>query len=435
VTDRPSQLADQWRAIRRSPKLTVVLWAAVAFFAILASYGVLRPVRDAVILDGDPEDIPWVFTATFAVVAVTSPLWSAALARWPRRPVVVVVFHLFAATTLAFAVLVHTDVARITVGRVFYVWLSLFNMFVVSVFWSLLADMLGHATARQLYGLIAAGATLGALAGPLLTKYLVGTIGVTGVLVLSGLLLEVPLIAIHKLRIAAARLPPDDSTTAREPDAPSGGGAFTGIAHVARSPYLAAIVGYVLCIACAATFLFLAQADVVKAELPDRVERTQYFATVDFWTQAITLGFQVLVVGPALGRFGPAVVLALLPLVQAIGISMVTLAPSLTGLALATVIAKGATHGLVRPSRELLFTVVSREDKYRAKHAIDTIGYRFGDLASAWARTGIVEGSVLIGVSAAAALVSVTIALSVFWLGLTVALGIGFRRRVTRQRT
>jgi AAA family ATP:ADP antiporter len=416
-----------------APKRAVTLWGAVAFAAMLASYQVVRPVRDALLLDRHPDDIPWVFTATFIVVGVTSPLWSAVLARWPRRRVIPIAFHVFVAITITVCVLVYLEVAPATVGSVFYVLLSMFNLFVVSVLWSVLADILGHATARELYGPIAAGGTLGALVGPLLTQYLVGVIGVPGVLLLSGLLLEVPLIAIHRLRIAAAALPPDDST-AREPDAPSHGGAFTGIAHVARSPYLAAIVGYVICTACAATFLYLAQADIAKANLPDRVARTEYFATIDFWTQLVALFLQTVVVGPALGRFGPAVVLCVLPLMQVITISVVTLAPSLTTLAIMTVLAKSPTHGLIRPARELLFTVVSRDDKYRAKHAIDTIGYRFGDVASAWARTGIVDGAPLIGLGAAPALVGVTVALVACWLTLAVALGVGFRHRVSRKR-
>jgi ATP:ADP antiporter, AAA family len=433
VTDRrPSQLADAWRSTSRSAaKRAIVLWGAAAFAALLASYSMFRPVRDALLLERSPDDIPWVFTATFVVVIVTSPLWSAVLARWPRGRVVPLAFHVFAASTVVFCVLVYLQVAPATVGSVFYVWLSMFNLFVVSVFWSVLADQMGHITARELYGLIAAGGTIGAFVGPLLTQFLVDQTGVHGILLISGLLLELPVIAMQYLRRAAAELP--DDSTAREPDAPSGGGAFTGIAHVARSPYLAAIVGYVLCTASAATFLYLAQADIAKAGLPDRVARTEYFASIDFWTQFVAFVLQTLVVGPALVRFGPGVVLCVLPLVQAIGITAVTLAPSLIVAAIAQVAAKAPTHGLIRPSRELLFTVVSRDDKYRAKHAIDTIGYRLGDLASAWARTGIVKGSALIGASAAAVLVGFTIALAALWLGLAVALGIGFRRRAARK--
>lgn len=403
-------------------KRAIVLWGAAAFAALLVSYGMVRPVRDALLLDRRAEDIPWVFTATFIVVSVTSPLWSAILARWSRRRVVPLAFHVFAASTVVFCVLVYAEVEKATVGTVFYVWLSMFNLFVVSLFWSVLADLIGHVTARELYGLIAAGGTIGAFVGPLLTQFLVATTGNHGVLLISGLLLELPVIAIHYLRRAAAGLP--DDSTAREPDAPSGGGAFTGIAHVARSPYLAAVVGYVLCTASAATFLYLAQADIAKAGLPDSVARTEYFASIDKWTQLITFFLQTLVVGPALVRFGPGVVLCVLPIVQAIGITVVTLVPSLTVLAVAQVVAKAPTHGLIRPSRELLFTVVSRDDKYRAKHAIDTIGYRFGDVSSAWLRTAVGAGGALIGV---------TIALATCWLGLAAALGIGFRRRVARK--
>jgi len=313
---------------------------------------------------------------------------------------------------------------------VFYVWSAVWSLFVVSVFWSLLADLLGPGTARRLYGPIAAGGTVGTFVGPLLTRLLVGTIGVAGVLMMSALLLELAVIGVHGVRRAAAGLVREDADPlGGEPDAPAGGGAFTGIAHVAKSPYLSAIVGYVLCTACAATFMYLAQAKIVHDALGDRVARADYFASLDLWTAGATLVLQTLVAAPAIGRFGPGIVLAALPLAQAAGISVLAAAPSLTALAIVQVISRSATHGLTRPARELLFTVVSRDDKYRAKHAIDTIAYRLGDVAASWLQKG------LVALAGAGALVGAAIPLVAVWLGFAFVLGAGFRRRVTKEPT
>ncbi len=428
---------------QRRVKLGVAVLGAVTFAALLASYSAFRPVRDTLILDGDLDQIPWLFLATFVAVSVVSPMWSALLAKYSRPRSVPLALHVFAVCEVGFFLAVRARIAPVSVGHVFYVWSAVFNLFVVSVFWSLLADLLGPGTARQLYGPIAAGGTVGTFVGPLLTKSLVGTIGVAGVLLMSAVLLELAVIGVHRVRRAAARLDRDaghDAGSARparptrptrddQPDVAAGGGAFTGIAYVAKSPYLSTIVGYVLCTSCVATFLYFQQAGIVKSAITDRAARTEYFATIDLWMSGLTLILQTLIARPALGKFGPGIVLAVLPLAQLTGLSMLAAAPSLTVLAVAQVIGRATTHGLTRPARELLFTVVSRDEKYRAKNAIDTIGYRFGDVASSWLQKGLALAG------GATALVGVAVPLAAIWLGFAFMLGAGFRRRVTKEPT
>jgi AAA family ATP:ADP antiporter len=418
----PSRLADPG----------IAFWGAATFAALFASYTAFRPVRDALILGGNPDQIPWLFLGTFVTISVASPAWSALLARRSPRRTVPVAFHVSAACAAGFFVLVRSGVAPVAVGRVFYVWSAVFNLFVVSVFWSLLADLLGPRAARRLYGPIAAGGTVGTFVGPLLTRLLVGTIGDAGVLLISAALLELAVVGVQRVRRAAAQVPPvepadpgDDA--APDPDAPAGGGAFTGIARVARSPYLATIVGYVLCTSCASTFLYLFQARIVHDAIHDATAKTEYFASIDLWVAAIVFGLQAVVVRPALGWLGAGIVLAVLPLVQLAGVSALTLAPSLTVLFVVQVISRSATHGLTRPARELLFTVVSRDDKYRAKHAIDTIAYRFGDLASSWL------DKALAAFDAATGVLIGTLPLVALWLVFATLLGVGFRRRVTKE--
>ena len=408
-----------------SSELALAGWGAATFAALLASYAAFKPVRDALILDGDPDQIAWLFGATFVAVSVASPVWSAVLTRHDRRRVVPMTFHVFAACVVAFALLVHAGVAPIAIGRVFYVWSAVFNLFVVSVFWSLLADLLGTHTARRLYGPIAAGGTVGAFAGPLLTKLLVATIHVPGVLVMSAVLLELAVIGVSQVRRAGERL--ELGAAHPHPPAPpiEAGGAFTGLAHVARSPFLAAVVGYVLCTAVAATFLYLEQMSIVKSAFADRAARTDLFATLELWTAAATLVVQTVIAGPVIGWLGPGVVLLVLPLAQLVGISTLAFAPSVSALAIIVVVTRTATHGLTRPARELLFTVVSSDDKYRAKNVIDTMAYRLGDFGSSWLFRGLVAAG-----AGGAAIVAATLPLVAIWLGLATLIGVGFRRRV-----
>jgi AAA family ATP:ADP antiporter len=406
------------RAVRTS-ELAIVAWGALTIGALLASFTAFRPVRDALILDGNPDDIPWLFTATFVAALVASPLWSRLLANRPKRRVVPIAFHVFAACALGFAWLVAVRFEQLTVGRVFYVWSSVFNIFVVSVFWSLLTDLLGPNTARRLYGPIAAGGTIGTVAGPLLTKLLLSRVDVEGVLVMSAVLLEIAVIGVWRIRIAGERI--DHAPE----DAPAHSDALTGLRGLLRSRYLLAIVGYVLCTATAATFLYLEQASIVKAAFATRIERADFFASLDLWVALATLAMQSVFTGPLLSWLGPGLVLCILPLSQGIGISLIAVAPSLTVLVAVQVVSRTATHGLTRPARELLFTVVDREDKYHAKNLLDIAGYRFGDFSSSWLHTGLVA----LGAGSAALAVA-ALPLTVMWIGLATVLGLGFRQRV-----
>lgn len=403
----------------RTSELGIVAWGALTFAALLASFTAFRPVRDALVLDGNPDDIPWLFTTTFVAITIASPAWSALLARRQKRRVVPIAFHLFAICALVFAWLVHEVIAPRTVGRVFYVWTSVFNLFVVSVFWSLLADLLGPTTARRLYGPIAAGGTIGAFVGPLLTKLLLPAIGLGGVLVMSAVLLEIAVIGVWRTRVAGEALAPEAVVV----DVPSGG-ALTGIREVARSPFLSAVVGYVLCTACAATFMYLEQAAIVREALTDKLARADYFASLELWTAAATFVVQTTLAGPLITWLGPGLVLFVLPIAQGIGISVLAMAPSLGALAIVQVISRTATHGLTRPARELLFTVVDRDAKYHAKNAIDTIAYRLGDFGSSWLHKGLVA----MGAGSAAVAVA-AVPLVVIWMSLAMLLGAGFRRR------
>ncbi|MEJ7597869.1 MAG: MFS transporter [Kofleriaceae bacterium] len=375
------------------------------------------------------------FTGTFVAMLVVSPAWSATIARFGRRRLVPRSFHVFAACAFVFCGLVATSVDPVTVGRAFYIWSSVFNLFVVSVLWSLFADLMGPDTARRLYGPIAAGGTVGAFVGPLLTRLLVQQARIPGVLVLSAVLLELAVIAVGFVRRTGERLAHED----RVDDAPAGGGALDGLVQVARSRYLALIVGYVLCIAVAATFLYLEQAQITSAAFPRppkgspkelieamREARTAVFANIDLWVSGVTFVLQTFVAARLLRWVGPGIVLAILPLVQAAGITLLAVEPTLFALVLAQVAARSATHGLTRPARELLFTVVDRDAKYRAKNVIDTVVYRFGDVASSWLYTAI-EGA------GAMALAIASYPLVAIWIALAAMLGVGFRKRVKEK--
>jgi AAA family ATP:ADP antiporter len=407
---------------RTRTEIVVAVWSAITFGSLLAAIMMSPPVRDALALDGDVDKIPWLWTGTFAVFLVVAPIWGKAVTRDPRR-IVPRAFHLFAGCALIFFALMRAGVAPLATGYTFYIWSSVLNMLVVSAFWSLLADLFDHETAQKLYGPISAGGTIGAFVGPLLTKVALDYFDFEAMFLFIAVFLELAVVGVYQVKRHGRTLLADPN---REHPLPPD--AFAGLKQVARNRYLAAIAGYVLCTSVAATFVYFAQADIVKAELPNRDVRTEWFATVALWTQGITFVAQLLLARPLLALVGPGLVLCILPLVQGVGLLSLEVAPSLATIALVSILSRSATHGLTRPARELLFTVVSRDDKYRAKNVIDTLVLRFGDFGAAWLRTG------LVAISAGAALLTAAIVpLTIGWLALALALGAGFRRRATKE--
>ncbi|HEY5949492.1 MAG TPA: MFS transporter [Kofleriaceae bacterium] len=400
----------------------VAAWSAITFGALLTAIMVSRPMRDSLALEGDPDQIPWLFTGTFAAFLISVPLWGSAVAKAPRR-VVPRTFHSIAAFSLVFFVLMRIAIAPVITGYAFYIWSSVYNMLVVSAFWSLLADLFDPATARKLYGPISAGGTIGAFAGPMLTRLALEYVDVSYMFLLIAAAFELAVIGTYQVRRYGARLRIDPNAEKPLPPDP-----WAGIKHIRRNRYLAAIAGFVICTSTAATFVYLAQAGIVKAAHFDRNERTAFFANVELWTQGLTFGVQLLLARPLLGWLGPGLVLCVLPLAQCAGIVGLVAVPTLATLVIVQVTSRTATHGLTRPARELLFTVVNRDEKYRGKHVIDTLVLRFGDFASSWLYTG------LVAMSAGTAMLTVAaVPLTLAWLVLALILGAGFRRRVNSK--
>jgi ATP:ADP antiporter, AAA family len=402
----------------------VAIWSAITFGALLTAIMVSRPMRDSLALEGDPDQIPWLFTGTFAAFLISVPLWGKAVAKAPRS-VVPRTFHSIAAVSLLFFVLMLAGPAPVLTGYAFYIWSSVYNMLVVSAFWSLLADLFDPTTARKLYGPISAGGTIGAFLAPLLTRSLLQYIDLAYMFLIIAAAFELAVIGTHQVRKHGSKLRIDPHAEKPLPEDP-----WAGLKHLRRNRYLATIAGFVLCTSTAATFVYLAQADIVKAAHFDKNERTAFFADINLWTQGLTFVIQLLLARPLLSWLGPGLVLCVLPLVQGAAIISLVAAPTLATLVVLQVMSGTATHGLTRPSRELCFTVVTRDEKYRGKHVIDTLVLRFGDFASSWLRTG------LVALSAGGALLTVfAVPLALVWLTLALVIGAGFRRRASAKET
>ncbi|MBY4896018.1 NTP/NDP exchange transporter [Cupriavidus sp. AU9028] len=407
------------------------------FFCLFASYFMLRPVRETMGIAGGVDNLQWLFTATFVVMLAAIPLYGLCSARLPRRHFVPLVYLFFVVNLAGFAWATRVWPEAVWLARVFYVWLSVFNLFVVSIAWSVMADVFRAEQARRVFPVMAAGASVGGLTGPLLSAWLVAPLGLTVLMLLSALLLAatLPLAAwLFGWRgrggAGAAETDPgrdaatDPPSPAREraaaddPRQPIGGGLLAGLTLIARSRYLLGIALFVILLSTANTFLYFEQARLVAETFTDRAVQTRVFGLIDAIVQAGTILVQLFFSGQVARRYGVTVLLTAVPVAVAAGFVALAIWPVFGVLAVVMVLRRIGEYALVRPGREMLFTVVDAETKYKAKNAIDTTVYRAGDAVSAWVKTAI---DALAGHPAVVALFGALLAL--FWGGLGLWLG------------
>jgi AAA family ATP:ADP antiporter len=365
-----------------------VLAGFSTLFFLFTGYAVLRPVRETIGVTSGVENLPWLFTGTFVTTVVVMPLFGWLASRVPRRRIVFSVLVLVALTLVGFGTSFAAFPDDIAIGRAFYIWLSVFNLIVISAAWSALVDIFSAAQAKRLFGLIAAGASLGGLAGPLLVVILVERFAHAGLLFLSAGFMVVAAFAAHGVQIWRDRHPFSRDEDARRA-LPLGGNAFAGAFEVLRSPYLLGIAGFVLLLSTASTFLYFEQARLIGETFTDRAERTRVFGTIDTVVQALSIGAQLFVTGHVARRLGVGILLVAVPLLVALGFLALSFEPVFAVLTVVMVIRRAGEYAFVRPGREMLYGVLSPEAKYKAKNFNDTVVYRGGDAVSGWVKTGI----------------------------------------------
>jgi AAA family ATP:ADP antiporter len=374
--------------VRRAERRAILLGFAY-FFALLASYYLLRPIREEMGIRGGVQTLQWSFTATFVALTLAVPAYSALFARVPRARAVPAVYRFFLLNLVAFWILFRLGGWPVAVARSFFVWLSVFNLLVVSVFWSFMADLFSAEQGKRLFGFVAAGGSLGAIAGSAAAGILVGPLGIPGVLALSAALLEIAARCAGALAAWARGRGDGPAGAARADDRPVGGTALSGVAVVFRSPYLLALAAQMLLFTLGSTFLYFQQARIVADAIPDSARRTALFAAVDLAVNVVALAIQSLATGRIATAFGLGPALSAVPLVTAAGFAAVATVPSILVLAPLQAIRRIGHYALERPARDVLFTVVPREEKYKSKGFIDTVVYRGGDAMAAWVYTGL----------------------------------------------
>ena len=402
----------------RPAEVPALGWSWLYIFSVLSSYYILRPIRDEMGVAGGVENLQWLFTGTLIGMILVNPAFAALVARLPRVHFISLSYRFFFANLLLFAVLLKLATAEenVWIGRVFFIWTSVFNLFVVSVFWALMVDVFDSEQSKRLFGFIAAGATLGGIVGSSITAALAEQIPAIYLLLGSAVLLELAVFSVRRLsRITRA---PYERPAARAEEAPIGGGILSGLSHAFRSPYLVNVSAYILLYAITSTFLYFQQAEIARASFADRGARTAFFARIDLWVNMLTLAAQLFLTGRVLRLIGVALTLATLPALSILGFATLAVTPTIVALVIYQVLRRAGNFALARPSREVLFTVVAREDKYKAKSFIDTVVYRAGDQVGAWSYALLGSlGLGLTGIALTAVPISLVWLFNSLWLG------------------
>lgn len=412
-----------YRTLSPSPRERgAALWSFAYFFALLAGYYLLRPLRDQMGIAGGVKTLPWLLTATFLSLLAAQPLYSLLVAKLPRARFIPIVYHFFAVNLALFWLALSLGAAKVILARIFFVWVSVFALFVVSVFWSFMADLFTSEEGKRLFGFIGAGGTAGALFGPIFTIGLSLKLGPASLLIAAAVFLELAVFCVRRLEKLAA-----DRQGRQVEETPLGGSAFAALIELLRSPYLLGLAGWVSLQSFAATILYLEQAHIVAAAIHGAGAQTRVFAGIDLVVGLLTLATQVFATGRLLQRFGTGPAAGALPAVYILGFGALAVMTTLIGVVAIQIVQRWIHFAIATPARQVFFTVLDREEKYKAKNFIDVVIYRGSDAVHGWIFNSLQAFGLKLG---AIALVALPVVAS--WLLLSGALGWAQERRAAQ---
>ncbi|MDJ0750307.1 MAG: MFS transporter [Woeseiaceae bacterium] len=406
----------------RRDELVAAAWSFVYFFCVLSSYYIIRPIREEMAVGGGPNTIPLLFVGTFVTMIFATSIFGWVASRFPRRTFLPWVYLFFIVNMLIFWAVFSgardSGQDYVWLGRVFFVWVSVFNLFVVSVFWSFMADIYTREQGRRMFGVIASGGSIGALAGGVVTSSLVTVIGFEDLPAISAAILLFSLICIGRLKNWVHRSHEEEIEQTVESEKPLGGNPFAGITHLFSSKYFLAISLMSIVASLLGTALYMFRAELIESAILDPDVRIQFFSNMNNASNILATVSQMFLVKQVVTRFGIGRALFLFPLASIIGFAVLALEPTLIVVAVLDVVRRGLGFGFAKPSTDMLYSVVTPEEKYKTKNAIDTAIYRGGDVVGTWTiRLLSVIGLGIAGIAIVMVPVAMVSAVVALWLG------------------
>ena len=403
-------------------EIKAVVGSFLFVIVLMSAYYILRPVRDAMASDWSDAEVSWLWTLNFFISTAVVALYGVLVSRFRLRLLVPSIYAIFALTFLSFYALVSTMADRTLVDKSFYVWVSVFSLFHISVFWSFMSDLFSKEQAGRLFGIIAAGASVGGLIGPSIPSFFSASLGTDNLMLLASAMLLVPIPIIFYLQSLKSSDLHNESLAAQTPQIKIGGNPFAGFKLFFSNPYLLAIGLFIFLYTGISSFVYFE----LKNLLSDlsRAERTAVWAQMDLAVNVLSIAVGLFATGRIVGKFGMPVTIALIPVLICAGLIIVAISPFLGAVVALQVIRRAGNYAVTRPAREVLFTRVDREARFKAKPVIDIVAYRGGDMLMAWFFTGLTQGLGL-GLAAVAA---VGAGIAALWSIVGIYLGRWFER-------
>ena len=407
-------------------EIKAVVGSFLFVIVLMTAYYILRPVRDAMASDWTDAEVSWLWTLNFFISTAVVAVYGVLVSRFRLRLLVPSIYAIFALTFLSFYALISTMADRTLVDKSFYVWVSVFSLFHISVFWSFMSDLFNKEQAGRLFGIIAAGASVGGLVGPSIPSFFSASLGTDNLMLLASAMLLVPIPIIFYLQSLKSSDLHNESLAPQTSQIKIGGNPFAGFKLFFSNPYLLAIGLFILLYTGISSFVYFE----LKNLLSDlsRAERTAVWAQMDLAVNVLSIAVGLFATGRIVGKFGMPVTIALIPVLICAGLIIVAVSPFLGAVVALQVIRRAGNYAVTRPAREVLFTRVDREARFKAKPVIDIVAYRGGDMLMAWFFTGLTQGLGL-GLAAVAA---VGAGIAALWSIVGIYLGRWFERGETQ---
>ena len=413
----------------KSKEVVALLASCAYFFLILCAYYVIRPIRDEMAIANGVSNIHWILLATVITLLLLTPVFGWVTTRFKTKEFLSYSTIFFASHLIIFYFLFDVPDRHPLVTQAFFVWVNVFNMFIVSLFWSFMNDVFSREQTQRLFAFIAAGGTAGAICGPIITRTLVATVGLAPLLLISATVLSFSLLLIMWLIRWNNDEYDQSKTTHVVKDKALKGSIVGGFTLITRSPYLLGICGFILLYATSITFVQIRQAELIAEAYQDPAARTRLFASIDLVVNVLVLVFQLFLTSRIISRFGFTITLLIVPLGITIGFGLMAAVPVLAVMISMEVFRRVGDYAIMKPAREMLFSVVSREEKYKAKNFIDTAVLRSGNASSSWVYAGVKS----LG-AGGASIAGVSIFLGIAWCTISVWLGRAFMQRQRAQQ-
>ena len=382
-------------------EIKAVIFSFLFVVVLMTAYYILRPVRDAMASDWTDAEVSLLWTLNFFISAGIVALYGAAVSKFRFRLLVPIMYGIFALSFVIFYFLGSISEDRILIDKAFYVWVSVFSLFHISIFWSFMSELFTKEQSGRLFGIIAAGASIGGLIGPSITALFSVSLGIDSLMLIGSMMLLIPIPIIFYLQLLKTTDLNNGTSDLPPTNQPIGGNPIAGFKMLFSNPYLISIALFIFLYTGISSFVYFE----LKNLLSDlsRPERTMIWAQMDLAVNVLSISMGLFVTGRIVSRFGMPVTIALVPVIVCIGLLVLAISPLLGVVMILQIVRRAGNYGVTRPAREMLFTLVDRETRFKAKPVIDIVAYRGSDMLMAWLFTGLTQGLGL-GLAAVAAI-------------------------------